>query len=527
MLTLTDEEINKLVDEIVFWKKNSDKNWEHIEKMLPLNDSFEELTKDKESYLFYRSILIQKAKEKIEKESTRKGVSTKKENWFWLNSLRRESHWNAFKKMQSKWSLQRMETVSKQSAEIVNCLANPGKNDTDAEEATIKGLVYGNVQSGKTAHIAALIAMYASSGCNLILVFSGVTKNLRQQTQDRLRHDLGIDKYGCYNLITAKSDLLDKHEQNIQGLLNSNTPCIGVFKKSPAALKRLYLYLNNVNDKSFWNKRQVLVIDDECDQYSLNVKPMYDDETEEEFERSTINNWLVNIINTFERYCYVGFTATPFANVLNELPGKDSLYPKDFNYPLDINIKYYGAKKLFGSALSDPEKTELSMNAINIVDDEVLSPKLNSFEDIPHSMQEAIIYFILGTACKYYRGLYEHSSMLVHLDMKIAIHSKLKKIIEAYFSQVLTNYKSMKKQFETVWNKEKNKISFEVVKELFGYENKDSINFIYTDEPYEVVKIESSPFADKIAIKKSPTTSFVTHSNKAASDCFCYMEWSN
>jgi len=58
-------------------------------------------------------------------------------------------------------------------------------------------------------------------------------------------------------------------------------------------------------------------------------------------------------------------------------------------------------------------------------------------------------------------------------------------------------------------------------------ENKDSINFIYTDEPYEGVKIESSPFADKIAIKKSPTTSFVTHSNKAANDCFCYMEWSN
>ena len=65
------------------------------------------------------------------------------------------------------------------------------------------GLLFGNVQSGKTAHIAALIAMYASSKCDMIIVLSGVTKSLRLQTQNRLRHDLGIDSKGCYDLITA------------------------------------------------------------------------------------------------------------------------------------------------------------------------------------------------------------------------------------------------------------------------------------------------------------------------------------
>lgn len=480
MIELTEEEEKQFLNSIVDWKKNTDKSWEYIEKNLYYKDEFSELReKDEESYFFYRNKLIKAAKEKIEKESTRKGISTKKENWFWLDALKRETHWNAFKKMQSSWSEQRLNTVAKQSAEIVNCLSNPSKIDTDSEEATVKGLVYGNVQSGKTAHIAALIAMYASSGCNLILVFSGVTKSLRQQTQDRLRHDLGIDEKGCYNLITANSDLLDKTQQNIQGLMNNNTPCIGVFKKSPAALRRLLAYLNNVSDTSFWKKRQILIIDDECDQYSINVKPMYtDDETGEKFERSTINNGLVKILNTFDRYCYVGFTATPFANVLNELPGKDSLYPKDFIYPLDVNPKYYGAKKLFGSALESPVEPKSTMNAINIVDDEQLSPRINSFEDIPKSMQDAIIYFILGTACKYYRGLNDHSSMLIHLDMKIAVHSQLKKIVDNYFSHVLTDYKNMKDRFRTIWDKEKNKIPFATVKELFNYSEADAENYL-------------------------------------------------
>ena len=483
MKYLSEDEIEKFVNELVQWKKNRDQDWDYIEKHLHYSDTFNELRdEDEETFFYYKAIFLEKAKLRIQKESTRKGISTKKENWFWIDSLQRAAHWKAFTQMQSNWSKSRMETVSKQSAEIVNCLSNPTKLDTSSEDATVKGLVYGNVQSGKTAHIAALIAMYASSGCNLIIVFSGVTKNLRLQTQDRLRHDLGIDEKGCYDLITANSDLLGKYEQNIQGRLNGNKPCIGVFKKSPAALKRLSAYLDKVNDKSFWNKRQILVIDDECDQYSINVKDMYkDDETGENFERSTINNCIVKILNTFERYCYVGFTATPFANVLNERPGKDSLYPKDFIYPLDMNEKYYGAKKLFGSALSNPEKPELSMNAINIINDEDVNPRMNSFEDLPKSMQEAVIYFILGTACKYYRGIKDHSSMLVHLDMKIAVHFQLKKIFDAYFKNILCNYKSLKESFEEIWNKEKDKISFETVKSLFSYCDEDKEKYPVPD----------------------------------------------
>lgn len=432
MKVLSEEEKQKFVDCVIEWKKNTSKDWDFLQSHAYYESCFADFrAEDEESYFHYLPEIFRDAKNKIEQQSRRNGISSTKENWLWIENIKNSAPWKNFCKMMrdAKWSEKRLETVQKQSLEIVNNLTNPRKLDTPKDLAIKKGLVYGNVQSGKTAHIATLIAMYASAGCNMIIVFSGVTKNLRNQTQKRLRHDLGMDQYHCYDLLTDQTDLLSKQTQGIEGRYSPAKPVIGIFKKSPSALKRLLAYLNRINDKSFWNKKPVLIIDDECDQYSINVAPMKDeDDNDIEFERSTINSLLVQISNTFERYCFVGFTATPFANVLNELPGKDSFYPRDFIYPLELNEKYFGAKKLFGSALENPDKNYEYMDSINIVEEEEISPKLNDFSQIPESLKEAIYYFITATACKYYRGMEnEHSSMLVHLDMKIAVHSALKK----------------------------------------------------------------------------------------------------
>lgn len=486
MTELTEEKIEEYVNDIVDWKKDRDKSWEEIERTLQrLNDELGELwDEDKNCFKYYAPILVQKAKDRIFNESTFKGISAKHENWFWINNLKRVYQWNAFKEIMSGWSKTRFETVQNQSCDIVNFLANPAKNETPAEECRKKGLVYGNVQSGKTAHIAALIAMYASSKCDMIIVLSGVTKSLRLQTQNRLRHDLGIDSKGCYDLITAETDLIGKSAQNLEGRLNGQKPCIGVFKKSPAALKRLIKYCKKVNDeKSFWKNKTVLIIDDECDQYSINVKNMHlDDEDREDykngdFSRSTINGLIVDLLHIFNKYNYVGFTATPFANVLNEPPGNDSLYPKDFIYSLEMNKKYYGAKKIFGSVLEDAENPSRTVDSINYIDEEEINPKENSFESLPESLQNAINYFIVGTACKFYRGLTSHSSMLVHLDLKIAVHSQLETIINSYRNYVLANYKSIENKFIKIWNDEKDRIPFEDIKELFGYEEKNRENY--------------------------------------------------
>ena len=499
MKQLTDEETSVMVNEIVNWKKSTNNEWDYIYKHLFYIDEIQNFRdEDEKSYEYYATILVEKAKEKIKIESKINGISERYEKWFYLNKLLSPYQWNKFKEMMKDWTTERLDTVAKQSSEIVNFLSDPRKLNTTSEEATRKGLVYGNVQSGKTAHIAATIAMYASAGCKMIIVFSGITKSLRLQTQDRLRHDLGIDASGCYDLITANSDLLGSSEPGLEGRMNSNKPCIGVFKKSPAALKRLLAYCKSPNDPNFWNRKTVLVIDDESDQYSMNVKSMQDDETGQNFERSTINGLIINLLNTFERYCYVGFTATPFAPVLNEVPGKNSLYPKDFIYPLQIDSKYYGAKKLFGSALQDPEKEITTMNSIRIVEDNEINPKINDFREIPKSLQDAIKYFIVGTACKYFRGIKSHSTMLVHLDLKIDTHEKLSEVIKNYRQYVLTNYKEIIDDFKNIWDSEKNKIPFEIVQKLFSYTNQDREK--YKIPEYEDLKIYINEVLNKLEV---------------------------
>lgn len=490
MTELSDEKINEYVNEIVDWKKDRDKDWSEIERTLQrLNDELGDLwDNDREAFKYYAPILVEKAKTKLFNESTFKGIVAKHANWFWINNLKRVYQWNAFKEMMHSWSKTRFETVQNQSCDIVNFLSNPEKHETPAIECRKKGLVYGNVQSGKTAHIAALIAMYASSKCDMIIVLSGVTKNLRLQTQNRLRNDLGIDTKGCYDLITAETDLIGKSAQNLEGRLNGQKPCIGVFKKSPAALKRLLKYCENVSEvNSFWKNKTVLLIDDECDQYSINVKNMHLDEEDQEdykngnFSRSSINGLIVELLHVFNKYNYVGFTATPFANVLNEPPGEDSLYPKDFIYSLEINSKYYGAKKIFGSVLEDAETLPQTLDSINYIEEEEINPKENSFESLPQSLQNAINYFIIGTACKYYRGLTSHSSMLVHLDLKISVHSQLESIINEYRNYVLANYKTIENKFIDIWNKEKNRITFDEIKDLFNYNESEKENYKIPD----------------------------------------------
>lgn len=474
----TDNKLSTIVEEVVEWKKNADKDWEYISSHLYFLDAVASwMEKDKSSFEYYIPYIIQKAKAQIERDSPGVGIGVRKERWFFLDSMRRQVYWHNFTSMMSSWDEERLKTVSDQSVDIVNCLSNPSKTDTPASIATRKGLVYGNVQSGKTAHIAAMIAMYASSGCPLIIVLSGVTKSLRLQTQNRLRHDLGIDKYGNYDLMTPETDLLGKKEVSIEGKLNSNRPCIGVFKKSPAALKRLLAYLRRTNDPCFWNGRQVLIVDDECDQYSVNVKQIPDeDDGNKPFERSTINRLIVDLFHTFERYCYVGFTATPFANLLNEQPGDDSIYPRDFIYPLEISPKYFGADKLFGSISDDPEEDTPVADSIVYVKEEQISPKFNSFRDIPDSLIDAILYFIVATACRYYRNQFDHSSMLIHLDQRIATHNSLKMCIEKFLQSDSFQYHHLEKKMKEIWDKEKPRNPFSLIQQLFHYDDsyKDS-----------------------------------------------------
>lgn len=75
--------------------------------------------------------------------------------------------------------------VEKNSHWILNHI----KRDTRAV-GSVKGLVMGSVQSGKTANMIGLVSMAAHYDWNFIIVLSGTIDNLRKQTRDRFFNDL-------------------------------------------------------------------------------------------------------------------------------------------------------------------------------------------------------------------------------------------------------------------------------------------------------------------------------------------------
>ena len=470
------EQIENIKNEILEYKiLRPEQSWDFIlSKIHVISDAALEFKENlpKDDYQVLMKNIVNNVQTDYNRREYTRGISARHEKWFSFDNLYNPKYWEYYKRMMEDWPRDRFINNQNQTIEIINHLANPRKNDTSPEDATRKGLVYGHVQSGKTAQMASLIAMYASCGCKLVIVFSGITNSLREQTQTRFKRDLGIDKFGGWDLITTKeTDKLGRSDVCIEGkLYNDNNPVLGVFKKNTFVLKRLLEYLKNTNNENFWNDKQVLVIDDECDNASMNMADIYDKRTNEPTgKHSTINGLITQILNVFKKYCYIGFTATPFANVLNEEPGKNSLYPKDFIYPLEISEKYYSARKLFGTFNDDPDNPRPILDVVNYVDEEELSPKHNDYNYVPESLEEAVYYFICATACKYYRKKdNEHSSMLVHVDLRTGIHHQVNSALEIFIEKIKTDPNRFMAKLELIWDEQKNKIDFDDIKDLFS-----------------------------------------------------------
>ena len=135
----------------------------------------------------------------------------------------------------------------------------------------VKGLVIGNVQSGKTANMAALMAMAADCGWNMFIILSGTIENLRQQTQNRLWNDLNcpgnLNWIGLEHL--SKKPALGKRAQDLYFEDSSKQRYFTVCLKNPGRLRGLIQWLQSDTNKQ--KQMKILVIDDEADQAGINT----------------------------------------------------------------------------------------------------------------------------------------------------------------------------------------------------------------------------------------------------------------
>ena len=303
----------------------------------------------------------------------------------------------------------------------------------------VRGMVMGNVQSGKTANMAAVIEMAADYGFNLFIVMTGTIENLRKQTQKRLLSDLkNPDDYIHFEGLDNPC-ATSPYGQRLQDLLldnGSTTRYLCVCLKNGSRLKDLLTWLN-ANDANK-GKLKILLLDDEADQAGINTANL------EKRLATAINKYLRNIVfgedkngKTTHRYGsmnYIGYTATPYGNLLNEA-NERSLYPKNFILCLPTPAEYLGPQEVFG--LTDQCEGLPVVNRIEPTEIQSISKQISfGYLDVPPALEKALLWFICCLATVRYWGLKQSFTMLIHTSQKIALHSQMGDSVSVYFESL-------------------------------------------------------------------------------------------
>lgn len=379
-------------------------------------------------------------------------------------------YWTRYYKYLEKEKGWRKFTINKSIDKVTDIIMNSIANPLDESICERKGMVIGYVQSGKTSNYIGLINKAIDAGYKIIIVLSGMHNNLRSQTQSRIDEEvLGYEtvlntksKNNQKNVIgvgkifqtdkfvqsfTSRDDNgdFDRKKRNLK--FNLDNPNIIVTKKQSSVLRNLIANLkahpitDNIDgNKVISSKYPLLLIDDEADQASINTNYIYDSNdniVEGDEDPSTINGLIRELFNIFECRSYVGYTATPYANIFipddakSEKFGGD-LFPKDFIIALPKPNKYIGAKEFFG----DENNDEMPL-VRNITNDNFIKDNKKIKVVMTSELKEAIMSFIMTIAIRNCRGYrFKPNSMLIHLNRTKDVQKNIYSIVKTYYEDL-------------------------------------------------------------------------------------------
>ncbi|PAF36776.1 hypothetical protein CHH58_07905 [Terribacillus saccharophilus] len=369
----------------------------------------------------------------------------------WLEVHQRDNKWERWRRFRNhlirtkKRSAFQTNQLNKLTRRILSNIGNPALESFDK-----RGLVVGYVQSGKTENYIALANKAIDSGYKLVIILSGIHNDLRTQTQKRVDEEiLGIDtedfktivgvgkiKSLAINSLTQRTNEGDINsaiaDSSIHQLITKETPAIIVTKKVASVLESLKEILSKV-DKDL----PILIIDDEADQASIDVKSSSTDRSDSTYVPSTINKLIRENFLMFNKRSYVGYTATPFANVLidhridHPTYGRD-LFPKDFIIDLPKQEEYLGPDELFGF-----EDGEGLPSLIQPIEDDKSEKQVYDATEMPDDLSKAIKSFIMSAAVRHLRGqVKEHNSMLIHINRSVDAHDKIADVVKKEFGSI-------------------------------------------------------------------------------------------
>lgn len=337
---------------------------------------------------------------------------------------------------------------------ILDHLGNP--NDESPWQR--RSLVIGDVQSGKTSTYIGLINKAIDSGYRVIILLTGNTESLRQQTQLRVNEgvvgrdliaarssgtqfahapsSVGVgliaDTSFVMPLTTRDADFKKAVAKAMNLSVNSDNPLVFVTKKNKTVLDRIHKWLETQDNHDGKLTQPLLLIDDESDYASINTGKSDEDPTR-------INGAIRGLLRLFWRSSYVAFTATPFANIFIDDEADADLFPSDLIFGLDSPTNYIGPNAFFGQDSESGHE-----NSLRIISDanECIPLKHKKFfevESLPASLDKALQAFLLTNAIRDLRNQREQPrSMLVNVSRFIAVQEQVAHII----SGDLTRYRN-------------------------------------------------------------------------------------
>lgn len=369
------------------------------------------------------------------------------------------------------WHDDDVRAIGDASSEVVSLLANPQQR-----RFSCRGLVVGHVQSGKTANMTAVIAKALDAGYNTVIVLAGLTNKLRYQTQLRLYEDLVLRNPLGWQVLTANELNRDFRAPPQGGFLShSDKAQLAVIKKNVSPLQELKDAVERTLP-AVLKRLRILVIDDECDQASVNS-------ARGELDMTVINQRIRELLSILPAATYVGYTATPFANVLinpYRVDGQelDDLYPRDFITALPRPERYFGTERLFGKTPVDPADVlpeEEGLDMIRDVPSEeeaLLQPRnlreKDAFQPVmTETLKTAILYFLACCAARRARGdAGKHMTMLVHTSAYVIAHERVASLIEGWVDvqrDLLVDRMSvLGRRIEEIWAEERGRLPADI-----------------------------------------------------------------
>lgn len=373
----------------------------------------------------------------------------------WLDDVKAQIKWTYWDSYVSQLQSQGfsgpvLRTIDEDTDNILRECGNPA----DPDSWRTQGLVMGDVQSGKTANYCGLISKAADAGYRVIVLLTGMIEELRSQTQERMDEgfvgrDSGELIEGVHgrlvgagrfrdnvpNVLTSvDSDFLTANQRALRGipLQNLGEPLLLVLKKNTTPLTRLIKFLKSQPGQGQLDI-PLFLVDDESDNASVNAK--------KDEEPAKINSLIRELLDQFRRAAYVGYTATPFANVfINPDPKRKDLFPSNFIYSLKAPNTYIGAHSIF------LEEGRYHDQLIDIDDAEKVIPakhkKTHPVDEIPQSLEDAVGVFLLSCAIRDLREeVLRHRSMLINVTRFTDVQARLAEVVNGYLFHLVNEIK--------------------------------------------------------------------------------------